>query len=111
MTDGQSGYNKNQLDNALTNVLTTYLTYIDYDIDLSYTAGMVGTRGSQKGQAIFFRNQEAISLEIVNISDSSKVLPIVFFGGDNKSMYINGYRTSNNAETVSITVRVTYRKF
>lgn len=107
--NGEAAYSKDGVDGALTNVLPTYLTYVDYDIDLSYTAGIIGTRGSQKGQPLFLNNKEAISLEILNISDSSKVFPIVFFGGDNKTMYVNGYRTSNNAETVSITIRVTYR--
>ena len=90
--------------------IASLLVYNEYEVDLSYSAGAIGTRGNQAPIDITKSGYTPISFEIVYISDSAKVNPLCFCANNINQIVVNSYRTTTNAETVTGRIRVTYRK-
>ena len=84
--------------------------YKDFSVDLSYDAGDVGSRGGQVLLNSGVPGYTPINAMLFYITDSSKANVMCFFGNSLSQLYVNSYRTSASAQTVSGTVRVFYRK-
>lgn len=85
------------------------LKHKDFEIEVSFPGGTVGTRGFQTSlnydSEMKFEN--IVSIEIAYIEDSSVMFPMVF--RTNNYIYINAYRTTTNAvNNNTIRIRVVY---
>jgi hypothetical protein len=98
------------LQPVTSNAVASLLDYEEYEVNLSYSAGAIGSKGNQAQLDITKNGYTPISFEIVYITDNAKVIPLCFCANNINQLLVNSYRTTTNAETVSGRVRVTYRK-
>ena len=98
------------MHSVTSNAVASLLVYEEYEVNLSYNAGAIGSRGNQARVDVTKNGYTPISFEIVYITDSAKVIPLCFCANNINQLIVNSYRTTTNAETVLGRVRVTYRK-
>lgn len=98
------------LQPVTSNAVASLIVNEEYEVNLSYSAGAIGTRGNQAQVDVTKNGYSPISFEIVYITDSAKVNPVCFCANNINQLIVNSYRTTTNAETVTGRVRVTYRK-
>lgn len=81
--------------------------------NISITAGTAGTRGGQKMVDVAVSGYTPISVGLTQVNDSSLANVVPFFGsnGNPNTVFVNAYRASGGAGTVSgIYFRVIYIK-
>ena len=95
----------------VTNMFTD-ICYFDKGITTSYSAGTIGTRGSQ----VNFDNPMPSSYYIAGvyiryIGDSSRYHPLAFYDSNANKFYVNFYRCDSSAvSNASVTIRIMYTK-
>ena len=73
--------------------------------NVSVSAGTVGERGAQVSADLDITGYTS-GIVMTYISDSTYAIPVPFISGN--KMYVNFYRTSTSARTISVDVRITY---
>lgn len=73
--------------------------------NISVSAGAIGERGAQASADLGYVGHTC-GIVVTYISDSSLCIPVVFLSGT--KVYVNLYRTSTAAQTVTVELRVLY---
>ena len=73
--------------------------------NVSVSAGTVGERGAQVSADLDITGYTS-GIVMTYISDSTYAIPVPFISGN--KLYVNFYRTSTSAKTISVDVRITY---
>ena len=102
--DGSGGLN------ALASVIATLNSnipkYKSFQFEnVQVSAGTVGERGAQVSADLDITGYTT-GIVFTYISDSSYAIPLAFISGN--KVYVNFYRTSTTARTISVDVRITY---
>ena len=92
------------------NFLNTLFNDEIYELNMSWSAGALGSRGVQEQIDVSKTGYTPISWSIIYITDSSKVNLLLFGANSKTRLVINAYRATSNAESITIRVLVTYRK-
>lgn len=99
-----------QISTDLSQLITTRVFACE---NISMTAGTAGTRGGQKTVDVALSGYTPIAVGLTQVNDSSLANVVPFFGsnGNPNTVFVNAYRASGNAGTVTgIYFRVIYIK-
>ena len=109
-TDGTYNLQCSVVNGAPTLEWEEGLYYKDFTIDCSYSAGAVGTRGSQVLRNASVDGYSIVSFRIQYIASSANGLILPFLNNVDSQLYVNAYRTIADAVTNSCIIRVFYKK-
>jgi hypothetical protein len=84
---------------ATSTIKATNLIHYEYDIDLSYSAGAIGTRGAS-GSQNFPDGKKVISASIYGVS-TQNCIPFTMINYDGHVVYWGCWRTQTSAQTLS----------